>query len=674
VVSEPKPNNAADAAIDGQAARALGVTGAGIKVGIISDSFNNLAQGPNSANNDTYQDDIQNGYLPGGIVYTDAAPSSTGQYTGTDEGRAMAQLVYETAPGAQIEFVAAGAGKAGPVADEDMAAAVNKLAQAGCTIIVDDIDPLDSPAFQVGSALDNAVESFIQKGGDYFSAAGNDGSQYYQGPPQQQTVTVPDVGTVSNASLVQVEPNQNGILNLNFYWSEPFGSIGDSPGAQSSFKLYLYDYTAQVLVPSDKATIASGADEPPRDPYVIVQASELDPSHQYVLVASVTGPVPSAIRLVASNGAGSLVLAPGTSSGSAGDLFGHELVPGINNVGAASVAAIQTAQSTSPPGPLQNEAYSQYGPGEILFSPDGTRLSTPQPGPGVTFTAPVGSITSVVGKTGDGKDADFAPFPGTSAAAPVAAAVSALVLQAAPNLSTTQVSQILQETAIPMVNPAQAGAGLIQAQQAVELAKAYASITSATDSSDNSASMPSVVTIAAETTTVIQSVSNAVVTAPSGDHMFFIYGDYDALVAPSGTQTGALAINDSTIITGSGNDQILISGSRNTIDAGDGSNLVIDSGGDNTIILPALGDGFDTIYGDVLQNGTVFDFRPLLAHTEWDGSQSTIGDFVKLANQNGSTQIQVDAAGTSSGSSTAVAILVGQIAPSLDSLLLHTMA
>jgi subtilisin family serine protease len=78
----------------------------------------------------------------------------------------------------------------------------------------------------------------------------------------------------------------------------------------------------------------------------------------------------------------------------------------------------------------------------------------------VDFLAPDGSVTSV-----------FAPFYGTSAAAPDAAAVAALVLQSDPALTPAQLTQVLEASAIPASGPAAAlGAGLVQADTAVSIA------------------------------------------------------------------------------------------------------------------------------------------------------------------------------------------------------------
>ena len=67
-----------------------GLSGAGLKIGVISDSFNKLNNG--------YQKDQDEGELPPGIQAVDLTLG------GTDEGRAMLQLIHDVAPAAELFF------------------------------------------------------------------------------------------------------------------------------------------------------------------------------------------------------------------------------------------------------------------------------------------------------------------------------------------------------------------------------------------------------------------------------------------------------------------------------------------------------------------------------------------------------------------------------------------
>ena len=119
----------------------FGVDGSGIKVGVLSDSFNAL--GGAAA-------DYSNGNLPASGVNVLAEGS------GTDEGRAMLELVHQIAPGAQLYFATADGG------DQNFANNITALRNAGCNIIIDDMTYYDEPMFQPGviaHAIDSATRA-----------------------------------------------------------------------------------------------------------------------------------------------------------------------------------------------------------------------------------------------------------------------------------------------------------------------------------------------------------------------------------------------------------------------------------------------------------------------------------------------------------------------------------
>src|SRR5258706_4471879 len=135
-----------------------GVTGSGVKVGILSDSFDT---GPGS-----YATDISTGDLQSGIqVIADSAG-------GTDEGRAMAQIVHDVAPGASIAFATANGG------ESTFANNIRALANAGAKVIVDDVAYFAEPMFQDGIVA-RAIDDVTANGVIYFSAAGNEGHDAY---------------------------------------------------------------------------------------------------------------------------------------------------------------------------------------------------------------------------------------------------------------------------------------------------------------------------------------------------------------------------------------------------------------------------------------------------------------------------------------------------------------
>src|SRR5262249_55052092 len=91
---------------------AIGLTGQGITVGILSDSYNTV---PNTVTKIHAAQDIKSGDLPGPgnplghtqpIVVINEDPVA-----GTDEGRALLQIVYDVAPDAKLCFATAFTGE-----------------------------------------------------------------------------------------------------------------------------------------------------------------------------------------------------------------------------------------------------------------------------------------------------------------------------------------------------------------------------------------------------------------------------------------------------------------------------------------------------------------------------------------------------------------------------------
>jgi hypothetical protein len=137
----------------------LTVTGAGIKIGVLSDSFDNL--GGAAA-------DVADGALPAGVTVLEDLASG-----GTDEGRAIMQIVHDIAPGASLYFHTAFSG------EQDFANGILALAAAGCKVICDDVSYFDEPFFQNG-VVAQAIQTVEQEGVVYVTAAGNDAGNAYQ--------------------------------------------------------------------------------------------------------------------------------------------------------------------------------------------------------------------------------------------------------------------------------------------------------------------------------------------------------------------------------------------------------------------------------------------------------------------------------------------------------------
>ncbi len=184
------------------------------------------------------------------------------------------------------------------------------------------------------------------------------------------------------------------------------------------------------------------------------------------------------------------------------------------------------------------------------------------------------------------------------------------------------------------------------------------------------------VTIAPGDADPVITVSNATISAMMGNHMIFLGGSHDVLTATGGTETVQAFQGSNTITTGKGNDVIQIGGSGNIVNAGSGSNEIDDSGSGNTIVLPGTfgGAGHDDIFGYVLQNQDILDMRSMLAGTQWNHTDATLGNFLRVSSANGSDAIlTVTPAGVAGGASYNVATLHGSGAVSLATVLAHSL-
>ena len=164
--------------------RIPGINGQGITVGVMSDSYDTNAA-PNSA-----ALDISTGDLPGAgnplgntepVVVVQESPG------GTDEGRAMLQIVHDLAPRARLGFATANGGEIN-FADNirslaGFPGAPRTVAGFKADVIVDDIIYLGEPFFQDGIVA-QAVDEVAAKGVSYFSSAGNrPATQAYDSKP-----------------------------------------------------------------------------------------------------------------------------------------------------------------------------------------------------------------------------------------------------------------------------------------------------------------------------------------------------------------------------------------------------------------------------------------------------------------------------------------------------------
>ncbi len=426
-----------DAAMNADDARTTwGVDGSGVTVGTLSDSYD-CAPAPLT----DAATDVANGDLPAGIAVLDdtACPRS-------DEGRAMMQIIADVAPGASQAFHTAFNGLAG------FAQGIEDLATAGAGVIVDDVGYLDEPFFQDGIVA-QAVDNVASLGVVYFSSAGNSDRKSYEsafvssgGPVVDPSGDAHDFDPGAGVDVFQsVTIPVGATARISFQWDQPFFSVSGAPGSANDLDIYLTDEPPTTVLMSSAGRNAGG------DPLEIFNFTNLGPATTFNLVIEKYTPAggsdPDLIKYIDFGG----VITVNEYATDSSTVVGHANAEGAVAVGAALY--YNTPEFSADPAVL--EAFSSAGGTPILFATDGTRLSSPEYRLKPLIVAPDGGNTTFFGSDiadpGDGSDTDTFPnFFGTSAAAPHAAAVAALLLEARASLTPAEVAALLTDTALDM--------------------------------------------------------------------------------------------------------------------------------------------------------------------------------------------------------------------------------
>ena len=493
-----------DRSVHADAARnRFNVDGTGTTVGVISDSYSGV---PNSwtdiatgvvHNPINVLNDIATGDLPQTVNAPAAwdwnpGVDTNGHPIATDEGRAMLQLIHDVAPGANLAFHTGSVG-----GDAGLAQAILTLANSGANIIVDDLRSYTEPMFQDG-VIAQAVNQVVNRGVAYFSSAGNYSNTGYDHNFEAIT-QVPAILGLPNGTVAhdfdpdptRVNPLQNITIPVgtHFYislqWDSPFRSASSgSQGATSDLDIYLLDNGGnQILAQRDTNNIGQDAVE------VLDFVNNGTFGTQFnLVVTSSAGVTPPGVLRYQMFG-GSANSQPFTTSSPT--VYGHASAAGAEAVGAAYYRNTPVFGTN----PATLEDFSSLGTVPILFDTAGNRLPTPEIRQKPEIVAPDGTNTTFFGGDSDGDG--FPNFFGTSAAAPHAAAVAALMLQAVPNSSPFNVYKALEETALDMGTLGvdnSTGYGLIQADQAIQRLRELETPTISIRATDAQASEPNALT------------------------------------------------------------------------------------------------------------------------------------------------------------------------------------
>jgi subtilisin-like proprotein convertase family protein len=430
------------------------VTGTGVKVCALSDGVDSL------------EAEQAKGELPA----VDVLPGQAGD---GDEGTAMLEIVHDLAPNAELGFATV-FDSAAEFADNILAL----RADAGCDIIVDDVLYFSESPFQDGP-IAQAVDAVTADGALYFSSAGNDGntldgtSGNYEGDFVDSGRPVgkfrgnahdfdPGPGVQAFDPLLDSATDD---VPVTLFWADPLGAAADD------YDLYLFDASGNVVFFSQD--VQDGDD----DPWEILFTPLFGGEGLRLAVVKFSG----ADRYFQLSALGGRFATSGSLVGRStpGVTRGHSAAVNAFSVAAAPAAApfrvLEPGDPPSPSGPFPNpftrrqlpERFTSDGPRRVFFEANGAPIT-----PG-NFSSTGGTVRrkpDITAADGvhTGVPAPFSPFFGTSAAAPHAAAIAALVLSGNPGFTTADLRPAFDATALDL-RPAgfddRTGAGVLRADR-----------------------------------------------------------------------------------------------------------------------------------------------------------------------------------------------------------------
>ena len=450
VTSVGSRNSEGDTTHRAAAARAaFGVSGAGVRIGVISDGVNGLATSQGTG-------DL------GPVTVIDGTCSVGVDSSTCAEGTAMLEIIHDLAPNAALYFATANGGQA------TFAQNIRNLAAAGCNIIVDDVGyALESPFQdgQVGTSQTNggiiaqAVLDVAAAGVLYFSAAANSGNKNDNTSGTWEGDFV-DAGAATGPLAGAGQAHNFGGLPYNqfldntssfvaLFWSDPLGASAN-------------DYDLFILNSAGTAIVAAstGTQNGTQDPFE--GGSRNNSAGERVVIVKFAG---SARFLHLDTGDNRLQFS------TSGSTHGHNATSAPNSFGVAATPA----QNPGPyPGPFNAgnkiETFSSDGTRRIFFNQNGAAFTPGNLGStgGVVLQKPDFTAADFVSVSGAGGFSTT--FFGTSAAAPHAAAIAALVKSRNLGLTATQVRTALFTSVIDIEAAGvdrDSGFGILMADTAV---------------------------------------------------------------------------------------------------------------------------------------------------------------------------------------------------------------
>ena len=373
---------------------ANGVTGAGVKVGIIDVGFDGLA---NLLGGDVPAAVVGHCYSGVGSFTTNLADCNNGEV----HGAGVAEAIANIAPGVQI-FVA------NPVSNLDEHEVVAWMAAQGVSVINHSVSggyegPGDGVARDPNGEL-AAVDQAVAAGITWVNSAGNYGAwSWFGGFSDTDANGFMEWAGADEANQLYLYKDET--FDLTLRWNDSWG------GASSDLDLALYDSGFNVVARSTEAQDGS----PGATPVEFLKYTVSAEGTYYIGVYHNSGPAPAWVQLLGRGLYDGQVWEHSTAGYSIGSPA-ESANPGLLAVGAARWNT-----------PTTIEKYSSLGP-----TPDG-RVK-----PDITGATCADSVSF-----GTGDNA----FCGTSQASPHVAGLAALVKQRFPTYTPQQVASYLESNA-----------------------------------------------------------------------------------------------------------------------------------------------------------------------------------------------------------------------------------
>ena len=374
-----------------------GVTGSGIGIGVISDGVATLAARQAS------------GDLPAQVAVLPGQEGSDDD----DEGTAMLEIVHDLAPGAELYFATGFTGQA------QFAANIEALCEAGADVIVDDLSYHLELSFQ-DSIIAQGVNAATANGCYYFSAAGNSGNLNNETSGVWEGDYVAGTPMIVRGSTVGVRHDFGGGKEENavrgaflgravLQWADPLGA------SANDYDLFLVYGDGTVLSSTD-------TQDGTQDPIETVSLKFFPYEDVRLVIVKVSGEA-RYLRLQLFP-----VFPAKLEIATAGATYGHSASENTVGVGQVDVRTAGGAGGIFD-GTESVMAGSSDGPRRLFYEPDGTPITPDDFSStgGKVLKKPDLSAASCVSTATPG----FSTFCGTSAAAPHAAAIAALMLAAA---------------------------------------------------------------------------------------------------------------------------------------------------------------------------------------------------------------------------------------------------